>query len=174
VAERDLHDARRRRVMPWTRWNFNHAAALVVAALAAFLYLSIPYEVGKPESLFGRALSALKPTLFPRIVLGTLFVLAVWYLLIAGRLHELNLFRTVDKRGYFNVAVTTACVVAYAFLLPVVGYVAAGVALMLVLTVFYGNRNHLLTVAVSVLVPLAIFYGATHLLQVSLPEFPFL
>ena len=174
MAERDLHGARGRRATQWTRWNFNHAAALVVAALAALLYLSIPYEVGKPESLFGRALSALKPTFFPRIVLGVLFVLAVWYLLLAGRLRELNLFRTVDRRGYFNVAVTIGCVVAYAFLLPVVGYVAAGIALTLVLTVFYGNRNHLLTVAVSVLVPLAIYYGATHLLLVSLPEFPFL
>jgi len=174
VAQHDLHTAGGRSATRWTRWNFNHIAALVVAVVAAFLYLSIPYEVGKPESLFGRALSALKPTFFPRVVLGTLFILAVWYLLVAGRLHELNLFRTVGRRAYFNVGVTIGCIVAYAFLLPTLGYVASGIALTLVLTVFYGNRNHLLTVAVSVLVPVAIYYGATRLLQVSLPEFPFL
>lgn len=170
MAKPDRHDAG----TPWTRWNFNHAAALVVAVLAAALFLAIPYEVGKPESLFGRALSGLEPALFPRLVLGTLFVLALWYLAVAGRLHELNLFRTVDARGFFNVGVTTVCIVAYALALPALGYVPAGIALMLVLTLFYGNRNHLLTVAVSVLVPLAIYYGATRLLQVALPEATFL
>jgi putative tricarboxylic transport membrane protein len=158
---------------PWTRWNFNHSAALVVAALAAGLFLAIPYVVAKPEKLFGRALSGLNPALFPRLVLGTMFVLALWYFFSAGRLRELNLFRTVEANGYFNIAVTIACVVVYAFALPALGYIATGIALMLVLTVFYGNRNHLLTVGVSVLVPVAIYHGATRLLKVSLPEFPF-
>ena len=174
MAKQELRGADSRGVKRWTRWNFNHFAALAVAVLAAALFFAIPYEVGKPESLFGRALSGLKPALFPRVVLGTMFVLALWYLAVAGRLHELNLFRTVDARAYVNIGVTTACIVAYAFALPALGYIPSGIALILVLTVFYGNRNHLLTVAVSVLVPLAIYYGATRLLQVSLPEAPFL
>jgi putative tricarboxylic transport membrane protein len=157
----------------WTRWNFNHVTALAIAAIAAVLLLAVPYQVAKPERLFGRALSALNPTLFPRIVLGALLFVAILYLVASVRLHELNLFRTVDARGYFNVAVTIACLVAYGFALPAFGFVVSGIALMLVLTVFYGNRNHFLTVAVSVLVPLGIYYGATHLLQVSLPEFPY-
>lgn len=174
MAKQELRGAGSRGVKRWTRWNFNHFAAFAVAVLAAFLYLSIPYQIGKPESLFGRALSALEPTFFPRVVLGTMFVLAVWYLLVAGRLRELNLFRSVDARAYVNIGVTTACIIAYAFALPALGYIPAGITLILALTVFYGNRNHLLTVAVSVLVPLAIYYGATRLLQVSLPETPFL
>ena len=157
----------------WTKWNFNHVTALAIAAVAAALFVAVPYQVAKPERLFGRALSALNPTLFPRIVLGVLLVVAILYFVASARLHELNLFRTVDARGYFSVAVTIVCLVAYGFALPAFGFVASGIALMLVLTVFYGNRNHYLTVAVSVLVPVAIYYGATHLLQVSLPEFPF-
>jgi len=162
---------------PSTGWNFNHVASLAVAALSAALFLAIPYQVGKPEKLFGRALSGLDPALFPRLVLGTLFVLAVWHFFAAGRLREPNLLRIVESRGYINIAVTTVCVVAYAFALPAFGYVASGTALMLVLTIFYanfyGNRNHLLTIGVSVLVPPAIYYGATRLLKVSLPELPF-
>ena len=157
----------------WSRWNFNHVSALVLAALAVALLLSVPYQVAKPERLFGRALSALDPALYPRIVLGLLLVIAVGYFIISFRLHELNLFRTVDARGYLGVAVTTVCVVAYAFALPKLGFIVSGIALTAVLTIFYGNRNHFLTVMVSVLVPVAIYYGATRLLLVSLPEFPF-
>lgn len=157
----------------WSRWNFNHVAAVVLVALAVALLLSVPYQVAKPERLFGRALSALNPALYPRIVLGMLLLIAVGYFVISFRLHELNLFRTVDARGYLGVAVTTVCVVTYALALPKLGFVVSGILLTAILTVFYGNRNHFLTVAVSVLAPLAIYYGATRLLLVSLPEFPY-
>ncbi len=157
----------------WTRWNFNHGAALAIAAVAVALLVSVPYQVAKPETLFGRALSALDPTLYPRLVFGALLAIAIGYFLISGRLRERNLFREIDARAWFNVGVTIVCVVAYAFALPAVGFVVSGIVLTLVLTIFYGNRNHYLTVAVSVLAPLAIYYGATRLLLVSLPEFPF-
>ncbi len=157
----------------WSRWNFNHVAALVLVALAAALLVAVPYQVAKPERLFGRALSALDPMLYPRVVFGALLVIAIGYFVVSGRLRELNLFRAIDAQGYFNVGVSLVCVVAYAFALPVLGFVVSGIALTFVLTVFYGNRNHYLTVAVSVLAPLAIYYGATRLLLVSLPEFPF-
>ncbi len=157
----------------WSRWNFNHVTAVAVAALAVALLLSVPYQVAKPERLFGRALSALNPALYPRVVLGMLLLIAIGYFVVSFRLRELNLFRTVDARGYLGIAVTTVCVVAYALVLPKLGFVVSGIALTAVLTVFYGNRNHFLTVMVSVLAPLAIYYGATRLLLVSLPEFPF-
>jgi len=165
--------ARRNDGARWSRWNFNHVAAVVLTALAVALLLSVPYQVAKPERLFGRALSALNPALYPRSVLGMLLLIAIGYFVVSFRLRELNLFRTVDVRGYLGVAVTTVCVVAYALVLPKLGFVASGIALTAILTVFYGNRNHLLTVAVSVLTPLAIYYGATRLLLVSLPEFPY-
>jgi len=158
----------------WSRWNFNHGVALAIAAIAVALLAAIPYQVAKPERLFGRALSALDPTLYPRLVFGTLLVIAIGYFLVSGRLRESNLFRTLDARAYVNIGVTIVCLVAYAFALPKLGFVVSGIALTLVLTVFYGNRNHYLTIAVSVLAPLAIYYGATRLLLVSLPEFPFL
>jgi len=156
----------------WT-WNFNHATAFVLILLALALLGAVPYQVAEPQRLFGRALTALDPALYPRLVFGVLLVVAIGYFAASGRIREPNLFRTVDARGYFNVGVTLVCLLAYAFALPHLGFVVSGIALMLVLTVFYGNRNHLLTAAVGVLVPLAIYYGATRLLGVSLPELPF-
>lgn len=157
----------------WSRWNFNRVTALALASIAALLLAAVPYQVAEPEKLFGRALSALDPTLYPRIVFGALLVIGIIYFLISGRLRESNLFREIDAQGYFNVGVSLVCVLAYAFVLPFLGFVVSGIILTFVLTVFYGNRNHYLTVAVSVLAPLAIYYGATRLLKVSLPEFPF-
>lgn len=156
----------------WSKWNFNHTTALAIAALAVALLAAVPYQVDKPGRLFGRALSALDPTLYPRLVFVLLLVIAIGYFLVSGRLRELNQFRTIDSQGYFNVGVTIFCILAYAFALPQLGFVVSGIVLMLVLTVFYGNRNHYMTVAVSVLAPLAIYYGATRLLLISLPEFP--
>lgn len=154
-------------------WNFNRITALTTAGIASALLYAVPYQVERPARLFGRALSGLNPALFPRLVLGTLLFVSIAYLLIGSRLHEPNLLRTVGARGYFNIAVTLVCVLAFAFALPQFGYVISGVALIVVLTVFYGNRNHLLTAIVGALVPTTIYFGFTRLLHVSLPEFPF-
>jgi putative tricarboxylic transport membrane protein len=157
----------------WSGWNYNHWVALAIAAVAIALLAAIPYQVAKPQRLFGRALSALEPTLYPGLVFGALLVFAIGYFAISGRLREPNQFRSLDAQAYVNVGVTILCVVVYAFVLPLLGFVVSGIVLVLVLTVFYGNRNHFLTVAVSVLAPLAIYYGATRLLKVSLPELPY-
>lgn len=154
-------------------WNFNHISALAVAGIALALLYAVPYQIGKPARLFGRALSGLNPALFPRLVLGALFLVSVGYLLVSFRLRETNLFAAVEARGYFNIAMTLVCVLAFAFVLPQLGYVVSGAALIVVLTVFYGNRDHLLTAIAGTLVPAAIYFGFTRLLHVSLPEFPF-
>ena len=154
-------------------WNFNHATALVVIVLAGLLLASVSGQVAPPKALFGRRLSALDPALYPRLVLGATLVLGLWYFALSHRLRETNLLTQVGAQGWVNVGVTIVCLLAYAFALPRLGFVASGTALMLALTVFYGNRHPVQIVAVSVLVPAAIYLGLTRLMRVSLPEFPF-
>ena len=154
-------------------WNFNHILALVFAAIASGLLIAVPYQIDKPARLFGRALSGLNPALFPRLVLGALLFVSLSYFVSSWRLHERNRFSTVEAWGYLNIAVTLVCVLAFASALPELGYMVCGVALIAVLTVYYGNRNHLLTVISATMVPAAIYFGFTRLLHVSLPEFPF-
>ncbi|MCL4800945.1 MAG: tripartite tricarboxylate transporter TctB family protein [Burkholderiales bacterium] len=158
----------------WRKWSFNHVAALVIGVVAAALLATLPQHVARPKALLGRVLSGLDPALFPEAILWALLALAVAYFLLAGRLHELNLFRTVEPRGFVNVGVTIAALIAYAIALPHLGFVATGAILVMGLAAFYGNRNHALTVAIGALVPAAIYLGFTRLLHVSLPEFPFL
>jgi putative tricarboxylic transport membrane protein len=154
-------------------WNFNHTTALVLFVLAALLLASVASQVAPPRMLFGRRLAALDPGLYPRLVLGAMLLLALWYFLLCFRLREANLLKDVGAGGFLNVGITAACMLAYAFALPRLGFVASGAALIAMLTVFLGNRNHILTALVALLVPLAIYLGLTRLMLVSLPEFPF-
>lgn len=156
-----------------SKWNFNRVTALVLAAIAAALLAAVPSQIAEPRTVFGRSLTGLDPALFPRLVLGAMLALAVAYFFLSPRLHEPNLFRRVPPRGFADVAVTIGCLLAYAVALPELGFVASGAVLMVVLALFYGNRNHLLTVATGLAVPTAIYFGFTRLLRVSLPEFPF-
>src|SRR5919106_2801227 len=128
-------------------WNFNHTAALVLLVLAALLLAAVGTEVAPPKMLLGRRLAALDPALYPRLVFGAMLALALWYFILSFRLREGNLLRQVGAEGFVNVGVTAACLLAYAFALPRLGFVASGAALIVALSVFLGNRNHFLTVA---------------------------
>ena len=154
-------------------WNFNNTTALVLLVLAALLLASVASQVAPPRMLFGRRLAALDPGLYPRLVFGAMLLLALWYFVLGLRLREANLLKDVGAKGFANVGVTLLCLLAYAFALPRLGFVASGAALIVALTVFLGNRNHVLTALVAVLVPVAIYLGLTRLMLVSLPEFPF-
>jgi hypothetical protein len=154
-------------------WSFNHTAALALAGVAALLLASVGAQVAPPRMLLGRRLAALDPALYPRLVFGAMLALALWYFVLSFRLREENLLRQVGAGAFVNVGVTAACLLAYAFALPRLGFVASGAALIAVLSVFFGNRNHFLTAAVAVLLPAAIYFGLTRLMRVSLPEFPF-
>ena len=154
-------------------WNFNHTTALVVIGLAALLLAAVPSQVAAPRTLFGRQLTALDPTLYPRLVLAALLVLGVWYLALARRIRDASLLPEVGWSGFFNIGVTLACLLAYAYFLPRAGFLVSSTVLMLALTLFYGNRNLVLALVIALLVPAAIYYALTRLMLVALPEFPF-
>lgn len=154
-------------------WSFNHTTALVLLVLAGLLLASVSSQVAPPKMLFGRRLAALDPTLYPRLVFGAMLLLALWYFVVSFRLRESNLLKGVGAAGFVNVGVTLVCLLAYAFALPRLGFVASGTALIAVLGLFFGNRNHLQTATVALLVPALIYFGLTRLMRVSLPEFPF-
>ncbi len=54
------------------------------------------------------------------------------------------------------------------------GFVTASALMLAVLTTFYGNRNIVLGVAVSVAFPVAVYLLFTRALLVYLPEMPWL
>ncbi len=154
-------------------WNFNHTTAVVLLVLAGLLLASVASQIAPPRMLLGRRLAALDPALYPRLVFGAMLLLALWYFIVGSKLREENLLKRVGAEGVVNVGVTLLCLLAYAFALPRLGFVASGAVLIAVLSLFFGDRGRLQIGAVAVLVPAAIYFGLTRLMRVSLPEFPF-
>jgi putative tricarboxylic transport membrane protein len=152
--------------------NFNAVAALVSVVFAAVLFFITPYQVEKPVVVFGQSLNALDPTLFPRLVALGIFGLGIRYFFKSFSLHEHNRFRDLDREGYINVGVSLAAFTLYALLMEPLGFILSSVLLVAGLSTFYGVRNRLLVAAVSVGIPVAIYFAFTRMLQVFLPAFP--
>jgi putative tricarboxylic transport membrane protein len=155
------------------RINFNTVCAMVFIILWTIMFLITPDQIAKPKLFMGRALMGLKPTLFPRLATLGLIGLSIWYLLISFKIDEKNLFKDVEKHIYFRVVASLVVFVAYALLFEPLGFVLSSILLAGTLSTYYGNRNILVGIVVSLGVPLGIYYVFTRLLKVSLPECPF-
>ena len=108
------------------------------------------------------------------MVAGGFVVLGALLLVRSSRIGEANGFRALDREALVNVGATLVAFVLYALLLIPLGFILASIFVIAFLSTFYGNRNIFLGAAVSIGVPLLIFFTFTRLLRVSLPETPFL
>ncbi|MFH1489018.1 MAG: tripartite tricarboxylate transporter TctB family protein [Pseudomonadota bacterium] len=157
----------------WRRSNYNTLIALFFIILWTVMFLIVPSQIAKPKLFMGRSLMGLQPTLFPRLATLGLIGLSLWYFLISFRIEEKNLFRGIPKDSWFRVVVSLVAFSAYAFLFEPLGFVVSSILVAGTLSTYYGNRNVLVGLVVSVGVPLGIYYVFTRLLKVSLPECPF-
>lgn len=155
------------------RINYNTIAAIILLIFWTIMFFTIPYQIQKPMLFMGRTLMGLKPTLFPQIATLSLIVLNIWYLIISFRIKDKSLFSQVTRQGYFRIIASLVVFVAYALLFEHLGFVLSSMLVAGTLSTFYGNRNILIGIVISVGVPLGIYFVFTRLLKVSLPEFPF-
>jgi putative tricarboxylic transport membrane protein len=152
--------------------NFNTFAALGFIAFALFLFAVIPFQIEKPLIIMGQSANALDPALFPRLVAAGLLILGLWYLRQSFSLSEENLFRKLNREGLVNVAITLAVFLLYALLMEPLGFIVSSTLMVGGLSVFYGVRNAALVLAVSLIVPVTIYFVFTRGLKVFLPELP--
>ena len=157
---------------PAKRYNFNTVAALVFIVFAIVLFFITPYQVEKPAIVFGQSLNALDPTLFPRIIAIFLLGLGGWLFFESFNIRERNGFRDLNREAYVNVGVSIGAFTLYALMMEPIGFILSSILLIFGLSIFYGVRNLLLIGAVSILVPVAIYFVFTRMLQVFLPAFP--
>jgi putative tricarboxylic transport membrane protein len=158
---------------PGLRFNFNIGCAIGVIALGIAIWVLTPYQVETAVPLFGKPASGLDPHLFPRII-ATVFVgLGVWYFVRALSLVEENLLRKLDREAIVNTIVSLVTFFIFAELMELIGFVISAALVMFFLSTFYGNRTWWLGILVSVAVPLGVFNLFTKVLQVFLPEFPY-
>lgn len=152
--------------------NFNTVSAIGFIGFALFLFAVIPFQIETPLMILGQSANALDPTLFPRLVAAGLLILGLWYLRQSFSLSEENHFRKLNREGLINVVVTLTVLLLYALLMEPLGFVVSSTLMVGGLSVFYGVRNPALVVAVSLGVPVTIYFVFTRGLKVFLPEMP--
>ena len=153
--------------------NFNTVFGIIGIVAGIVLFVITPDQVDRPRLLFGKKPSGLDPDFFPRLVSVLFVITGGWLMWRARTLVEENGIRSLGGEAVANVMVTIAAFVAMALVMPWLGFVISSIGLLGVLSTFYGNRNLIAGVAISVGVPL-VFYNILRVwLQVVLPQNPF-
>ena len=153
-------------------FNFNTAIAIGFVVLAVALFIAIPTQIETPLVIFGQSLNALDPKLFPSIVAAGFLILGCIYVFTSLSMNDENGLAKLDREAVVNVSVSVAAFAAYAALMEPLGFIPSSALLIGGLSVFYGLRNIVLTLAISFGVPTLMFYVFTRALKVYLPEIP--
>ncbi|MEE3051084.1 MAG: tripartite tricarboxylate transporter TctB family protein [Pseudomonadota bacterium] len=154
------------------RFNFNTVMALFFIAVAVALFVLIPYHIDKPWIVLAGSQSNLAPELFPQIVASSFLILGTWLLAKSFSLHQRNELRDLDREAITNVGVTLVIMAAYVYLMVNLGFVIGSATMIAVMSTYFGNRNYFLTFAVSIGIPMGLFFLFRRVLLTELPPFP--
>jgi putative tricarboxylic transport membrane protein len=153
------------------RQNPYLTVSLLSTALAAAMWLLVPYQVDKPVALFGFGSQGLDPKVFPYLVTAVWFAISLWNVVEAWRQTDDEIQAMIG--GFtFSVLATIIVSFAYALLLEPLGFVISSAASVIGLALFFGAREWLPIAISAVAVPGVVFVVFTRLLHVSLPPFP--
>lgn len=154
------------------RANFNTVAALAFTTFGVLLLVIIPYQIDEPLIALAEDENNLVASFFPTLVASGLVLLGIWFFFKSFSIRQRNDLLALDREAIVNVVVSLAAMAVYGVLMMFVGFVLASTLLIAFLATFYGNRNYYVTAAVSIIIPIAIFYTFTKLLATYLPPFP--
>ncbi|WP_413542672.1 tripartite tricarboxylate transporter TctB family protein [Citricoccus nitrophenolicus] len=151
---------------PHGRVGARAAAAVIVAGSAVILYEAFGIAL---DGGFGPQQSGF----FPIIVGVGLVVFGLGFLATTTFWPDAVLLEHAaeEHRGinWVTVWLAIAGLVAYAFLIPSLGYIVATVLFIIAMTWVAGSRRWILNVAVAILFPIAVYFLFTELLGVRLP-----
>jgi len=150
--------------------NFNSYVSLLFFGLGAFILFVIPSQIEKPLIIFGQSLNALNPTMFPSLVALGFLGLGAWSFYESFSIDETNGLANLDREAIINVGVSIAALFAYALLMVPLGFIPSSAILVGGLSYFYGTRNIMLVLFVSITVPSSVYFIFTKGLKVFLPE----
>ena len=126
--------------------------------------------VAAPKLLFGRALTAIAPNLFPQIVLAAMAGLSAIVLIPMLRARDREPFAGLTTREWQRGLVFFAIMTLYALTMQPFGFLISSALALTLISLHMGNRSVLQIVIVSILGPILLYLAATRLLAVSLPE----
>ena len=126
--------------------------------------------VAAPKTLFGRSLSAIPPSLFPKLVLGSAAILA--FLLLYTRRKELmtSFKQSIDPVSLKRALMLFAVMIFYALAMKPMGFFLSSAISLAIVSLIAGNRVIWQVCLVSLICPVALYLLATRGLAVALPE----
>ena len=157
---------------PAGRFNFNSAAAIFFIVFAIVLFLLIPTNIDKPLIVMPGSGSTLSAELFPQMVAGSFLILGLWLFAKSFSIQQRNELRDLNREAITNVAMTLVIMAAYVPLMVNLGFVVGSAAMIAVMSTYFGNRNYYLMAAVSISIPMLIFFLFRRVLLTELPPFP--
>jgi len=142
---------------------------LTCAVLGLIAFFCIGWLVATPKVLFGRSLTAIPPSLFPQLVLGTLSILSF---ALAWRIHRSPPDESIPS-GIYGVgrgAAFFGVMTFYALTMTPFGFFISSALSMAAMSVLTGNRTIWQIALLCLIAPPLLYLAATRLLAVSLPE----
>jgi uncharacterized integral membrane protein len=152
--------------------NFNTIAAVCFIVLAIILIIFIPSQIDKPLIQLSFGQFNLPPELFPQIIAGCMLALGSWFFYKSFSLKQVNELRNLNKEAIFNVLTTLVMMAIYVPLMVNLGFVLGSAIMIFAMSTYFGNRNFVVAVLVSIFLPMLIFVTFRRLLLVELPPFP--
>ena len=150
--------------------DVNTGIALFFTILSLGLLASVSSQIAKPRLVMGRSLTALDASLFPYVALGALLLLSLMFLYrcLKGKQKASSIEFTLA--GFSRTFICLCIFLAYALLMNLIGFITASGLTLFALTTYFGNRNWVLGIGVSVLFPVVIYFLFLNAFQVYLPE----
>lgn len=121
----------------------------------------------------GGAQTELGALFLPRIVAGFIIIFSLFigatstYKLLSKKTLEAD--ETITLNGFIGVNIYVGVFILYWFFVPYIGFLIATPLVMLSVALLLGGKNWLAIGAMSIVVPLLVFYGSVHFLRVYLP-----
>ncbi len=150
---------------------FNESKAWMVSGIAFFLvgllmvFVIIPWQIAEVAN------ADVSPRFFPTIVCSIMAILGacLFYHGYRRRHEENQKILGVSLVGLKYIGVTFGILILYVLALNWLPYIAATILALLALMLFYGQRNWIKLIGVSVGLPLLIYFSFTYLLMLKLP-----
>ncbi len=109
----------------------------------------------------------------PRIVAGLIIIfsatIAIQSILKLKRNADINEEDIISTEGFMGVNIYIGIFILYWLAVPYIGFLIATPFVMFAVSYLLGGRSWFAMTAMSIVVPLIVFYGANHFLRVFLP-----
>jgi len=135
---------------------------LGLAVLSAAIYFSA-------EQYSAMGVNSYGPNFFPQLLSVLLFICSGALVFKAIRGTEESELEGFDTSGLIKVGITFAIAVLYIYAMQFVGFYVASALFLYSIMFVLGKRNHLMTIAISVVIAAIVWFIFAYLLMIPVP-----